>query len=188
MPGMRYAPLAAVPVLAALLALAACDQPKWRDKSAPAPQATVEPDSGGAPKPRTIPADPRATPAAPAWAQALVGKSLREVFPKTGICRGNTDIVQKTYAGAPAGVQIHGWAWDTGRKVRVEHVVLVDKSMKIVAGGEGGISRSDVPTALPEVTDPKTGWNVDAPVAAGALDAYGVVGDDTICVLGHIEF
>ena len=182
---MRHAPFAAV--LAALLALAACDKPKWRDASAPAPAAEA-PAADAAPKARVIPSDPGPVPAAPAWAQALIGKPLREVFPKTGICKGNTDIVQKTYAGQPAGVQVHGWGWDTAKAAAVQRVVLVDPSMKIVAGGAGGVPRPDVATAVPEITDPKTGWNVDVAIPAGAVDAYGVVGDDSICVLGHIEY
>ena len=176
---MRFPPLAVVSVVAALFALTACDQPKRRDTTAPGTNAqgpqddTV--DSGG-------------TPAAPVWAQAMIGKNLREAFPKSGICRGNTDIVQRKYAGQPAGVQIHGWGWDVGRKAGIDRVLLVDKTFRIVGAGEGGVNRPDVPAALPEVTDQHTGWNANVAVTAGPLDAYGVTGGDSVCGLGHIEF
>lgn len=185
MPAMRTSPIFLLPVLAGSLSLAACDQPKFREPPAPDP-ATAP--AASASKARVIPADDRGTPAAPAWAQPLMGKTLREAFPKTGICRGNTDIVQKTYAGQPAGVQVHGWGWDPAKKARVARVLLVDKNFKIVGAGEGGVARRDVPRTVPEITDGNTGWNADAPLTAGPLDAYGVVGDDAVCVLGHLEF
>ena len=178
---MRHAPLTTLSLLAVLVTVAACDQPKWRDTSA-------QPPGAKAPAPQKNQVDPGGTPAAPAWAQAVIGKNLRAAFPKSGICRGNTDIVQRKYAGAPAGVQIHGWGWDVGRKARIERVVLVDKTFRIVGAGEGGISRPDVPTAVPEITDQTTGWNTNVAVTAGPLDSYGVTGDNSVCVLGHIEF
>lgn len=177
---MRHVPLTALSALAALLALSACDQPKFRD--------TGPPPAAAAAGPKKDAVDPGGTPASPAWAQAYMGKDLRATFPRSGVCRGNTDIVQRKYAGAPAGVQIHGWGWDVGRKARVDRIVLVDKSFRIVGAGEGGVSRPDVPTALPEITDGNTGWNANVALSAGPLDGYGVTGDDSVCVLGHIEF
>ncbi len=118
----------------------------------------------------------------------MLGKPLRDIFPATGLCKGNTDIVQKVYSGLPAGVQLHGWGWDLAKKARIERVVLVDKSYRIVGAGEGGVARSDVPVSIPEITDPATGWNADIAVKSGPLDVYGLTGDDSICVLGHIEF
>lgn len=176
---MRHALPAIAPALAALLGLSACDQPKWREP----PPAKAAAGAPAKDKVETI-----GTPAAPAWVQPLLGKTLRAAFPQSGICKGNTDIVQKRYSGAPAGVQIHGWGWDVGRKARVERVVLVDATFRIVGGGEGGVSRTDVPTAVPEITDPNTGWNADLAVTKGPLDGYGITGDDSVCVLGHIEF
>ena len=170
--------LTLLPVLAALTGLAACDQPKWRDKPATAETA----------KAKVVTSDAVATPAAPVWSQAMIGKALREVFPATGLCKGNTDIVQKVYTGVPAGVQLHGWGWDLAKKARIERVILVDRTYRIVGAGEGGVARADVPTAIPEITDPSTGWNADIALKSGPLDAYGITGDNSICVLGHIEF
>lgn len=184
---MRIVSSSTALVLAAAASLAGCDQPKWREKPAATPEAATAP-AATATAVRQIPSDPAGVPAAPEWAVGVMGKTLREAYPKTGLCKGNTDIVQKTYSGQPAGVQIHGWGWETGKKARVERVVLVDRTFKIVGAGAGGVARADVPTAVPEVTDPNSGWNADAPVTAGPLDAYGVLEDGSICVLGHIEF
>ena len=178
---MKFASITALPVALTLLTLTACDQPKWRDTSAP-------PAGADAQKPQKNMDDAGGTPAAPAWAQPLIGKNLRAAFPTTGICLGNTDIVQRKFSGAPVGVQIHGWGWNTASKARLERVLLVDKTFRIVGVGEGGVSRTDVPTAVPEVTDPNTGWNANIAVTKGPLDGYGVTGDDSVCVLGHIEF
>lgn len=175
----------------ALLALSACDKPKWREKPPATPDAAAAPAEVAAtpgPPARVIPVDPAGTPPPPAWAKDLIGKPFRDVFPKNAICTGNNDIVQKTYAGAPAGVQLHGWGWHTAAKVRVPRVVLVDKAYMIVAAGEGGVPRPDVTAVLPAVTDKNTGWNADAPVVHGPLDAYGVLPDGSVCALGHLEF
>ncbi|MDZ4371053.1 MAG: hypothetical protein U1C74_06495 [Phenylobacterium sp.] len=181
--------LRTAPALATVLALTACDQPKWREGSQGASGDPASAPATSAPAVRQIPADTAGTPATPEWAKPLVGKTLREAFPKTGICKGNTDIIQKTYAGTPQGVQVHGWGWDDAKKARIERVVLVDKDFQIVGGGQGGVARPDVPTGLPEISDAATGWNADLPLTAGPLDAYGIVGEgDAVCVLGHIAF
>jgi hypothetical protein len=171
------------------LALAGCDQPKWRgDGAAPgaAPQAVTAAASTVAP---TRPVDPGPTPAPPPWAQGLVGKPLREAFPGTGVCKGNTDIIEKTYAGSPAGVRIHGWGWDVAAKTRVARILLVDADARIVGAGEGGASRPDVTAAVPEVTDGQTGWNADLARTSGVVDTFGVVGGGkAVCVLGRMAF
>lgn len=186
---MKTSALLVLPTLAGVLALSACDQPKWRKPAQPVPASTTPAaDAPKAPKARVIPAVDGPTPAAPDWAKPVLGKTLRDVYPKTSLCKGNTDIVQQTYSGAPAGVQIHGWGWDLAKKARIERVVLVDKDFKIVGAGAGGVARPDVTQNLPEVTDGNTGWNADAPLTKGAVDAYGVIGADSICPLGHIDF
>jgi hypothetical protein len=188
MPAMRTSPLRLATALAGLLALAACDQPKFRDKGGD-PAAATPAAQQAAPPARVVPTKAEPVPEPPAWAAAHLGKNLRAQFPKTGICKGNTDIVDVRFTGDPAGVQLLGWAWDVPKKARVGRVVLVDKSMNIVGAGEGGAPRPDVPPAMPEIADPNTGWTAVTKLTAGPLDAYGIVGDgDTVCVLGHIEF
>jgi hypothetical protein len=187
---MRTAPIFALPVLAGLLALAACDQPKFRDKgdgAAPPPAAEA---AQPAPKVRVIPEKAEPVPAPPAWAAAVIGKNLRAAYPKTGICKGNTDIVDVKFTGQPAGIQALGWGWDIPKKKRIDKVVLVDKSFTIVGAGEGGAPRPDVIRALPdEITDPNSGWTAVTKLTAGPVDGYGVVGDgDAVCPLGHLEF
>lgn len=188
---MRTSRLLIAPALGAFLTLAACDQPKFRDKgpeaAAPPPAAAAPADA--APKVREIPVKAEPVPAAPAWAADHMGKPLRTAFPETGICKGNTDIVDIKFTGDPAGTQILGWGWDVPKKVRVAKVVLVDRNLVIVGAGGGGVARPDVPQALPEITDANTGWTAVTKLTTGPLDAYGVVGDgDAVCVLGHIEF
>lgn len=160
--------------------VAACDHPK--------PRGDAAKGEAGAVAPPRIPADPAGAPPSPAWAGPLIGKLLSEAFPAAGACRGNTDIVQKTYAGQPRGVQIHGWGWDETRKAGVARVLLVDRDLRIVGAGQGGVPRPDVEAAGVGVTIPNAGWNADAAVTTGPLDAYGVLDDKTACRLGHIEF
>jgi hypothetical protein len=192
MRAMRTSPLLLAPVVAGLFALAACDQPKFRDKGADAqgaPAAAAAP-AQAAPPPRVIPTKAEPVPQPPAWAAAVMGKNLRAAFPKTGICKGNTDIVDVKFTGEPAGTQLLGWGWDVAKKARVGRVVLVDANFLIVGAGEGGAPRPDVSQALPdEIKDPNTGWTAVTRLTAGPLDSYGVVGDgDAVCVLGHLEF
>lgn len=153
-----------------LVLVAGCDQPKDRSAETAAPA--------------TASAPPR--PPQPAWASDYLGKGLRELFPKTGDCVGNTETVETRYAD---GAAVTGWGWDKTAKAAVGRVVLVDSAFRVVGAGETGTSRPDVPAALPEVTDPNTGWRAIATAATGALDAYGVTdGGQGACKLGHIAF
>jgi hypothetical protein len=177
---------------AGLLALAACDQPKPRPPGPPpaakAPEAGAPAAPAAAPPARVIPSDTGPTPPPPTWATLVIGKTLRDAYPQTGSCKGNTDIVQKTYAGDPPGVQIHGWGWDLKAKARVQRVVLVDRDSKIVGAGESGVPRPDVNQYNADIKDPNTGWNADLPRTTGYVDGYGVLDAKTVCPLGHIEF
>ncbi len=191
MPGMILRTRTVLLTLAALTALSGCDKPKWQDNPPPAAAApgTAAAPATAAPAARVVPTDAGGTPAAPAWAADMIGKGLRTLYPATGVCKGNTDIVQKRYAGAPAGVQLHGWGWDVKSAARVARVLLVDTEMKIVGAGEGGIPRTDVPQYLPEIKDANTGWNADLARVTGPIDAYGLLPDGkTVCPLGHIEY
>jgi hypothetical protein len=153
----------------ALVLVAGCDQPKDRSE---------------APPPAAPAASPR--PPQPAWAADYLGKSLRELFPKTGDCVGNTEAVETRYAD---GAAVIGWGWDIAAKAAVGRVVLVDAAYRVVGAGETGLSRPDVPAARADITDPNTGWRAITTTAAGAFDAYGITdGGQGACKLGHIEF
>jgi hypothetical protein len=178
-----------IPFSILVLALAGCDQPKWRGEG-PAPgAATQAPAAGASAAAPSRPVDPGPTPPPPAWAEPLIGKPLREAFPGTGVCKGNTDIVEKTYAGAPAGVRIHGWGWDVAARTRVARILLVDAEARIVGVGQGGAARPDVTAAVPDVTDGQTGWHADLAQTSGVVDTYGIVdGGKSVCVLGRMAF
>jgi len=186
---------AAVIVTATLAALAGCDKPKAR---APASSEGLPPIAGSQPSPAAQPAwrPPPAKastaplPAEPDWAGALLGKSVKTAFPKSGAgdCVGNTDLVDFRYVGATPGVMIEGWAWDRVARQPVAHIILVDKDGQIVGGGETGTPRPDVTASQKTVTSPRTGWKAVTPVTTGVLQAFGVVGDGrTTCTLGQID-
>jgi hypothetical protein len=162
--------------LCAVAALAGCDKPKPRNPP-PAEAAATAPQA----------AEP--APLAPAWSAELMGKPMRAAFPNDGTCVGNTDNVQKTYAGPPAGTQIVGWGWDDAAKAPIARVVLVDKDLVVIGAGETGLERPDVVRARPNITSNTTGWSAMTGMTKGALDTYGVLADGkSVCKLGHIEF
>jgi hypothetical protein len=155
--------------LLSLLALAACDKPKDRTKTA-------------------TPTAAEPLPAPPAWAGAYMGKGLRDLFPGDGECVGNTDAVEKRYAGASPGTAVVGWGWDVRAKAPVQRVVLVDKDFKVVGAGETGVARPDVPQARPDITSPTTGWRAVTTAVSGGIDAYGLTdGARSVCRLGHLD-
>lgn len=167
---LKIAPATAVAVALALVA--GCDKAKDRTEETAAPAAAE-------------PAQPPRPPQ-PAWATAYLGKGLRELFPKTGDCVGNTEAVETRYAD---GVAIIGWGWDNAAKTSTARIVLVDAGFRIVGAGETGMSRPDVPAAQPAITDPNTGWRAITTTATGAVDAYGITDDGQgACKLGHIKF
>ncbi|MFN3583504.1 hypothetical protein [Phenylobacterium sp.] len=157
-----------------LAVLAACDQPKVRDQG---PTATA-----------SVPVAAEPLPAMPEWAAAYMGKGLRDVFPETGECVGNTDTVKTRYAGPPAGVAIIGWGWNVTEKAPVARIVVVDKEFTIIGAGETGLERPDVPKARSDVTSSTTGWRAVTTATSGGLDAYGVTnGGRGVCKLGHLD-
>lgn len=167
---MKRAALALLP----LVALAACDQPKVRNQGPPAAAS--------------IPVVAEPLPATPDWAAAYLGKGLRDVFPETGECAGNTDVVKTRYAGPPAGVAIIGWGWNVAEKVAVERVVIVDKEFTIIGAGETGLPRPDVQKVRPDVTSGTTGWRAVTTATTGGVDAYGLTnGAKGVCKLGHLD-
>lgn len=165
--------------------LAACGPSDWRDsKNAdPGAPAEAEAQAGSPSLDQGVSA-----PTLPQWAQAYIGKNPRESFPRNGLCVGNTDLVESRFGGASPGASIIGWGWDTQAKARVQRVILVDVKYQIVGAGEGGLSREDVPSARPDVTDGNTGWRAVTNMTDGPVDAYGVVDEGrALCPLGRLE-
>ena len=167
------------------LSLASCDQPKPRG---PGTDGTVvELARLAARRVGWHGLDP-APPPPPAWSRGLIGRPLRQAFPASGACLGNTDQTVARGPDAPSGVRILGWGWDVAAWRRVGRVVLTDAKGTIIGVGEGGVPRPDVPAAMPAVTDPAAGWIADPPRKAHAVDAYGIVGAEVVCPLGHLAF
>jgi len=168
--------LSVVVALAAAAALAGCDKPKPRH---PGPAAAAAP---------RINTTTTAVPAPPAWLADVLGKKLADAFPQPGACKGVTDGVDMHYQGGSPGTRIAGWAWDTVNKTPVPRVVLVDKDLQIVGGGESGALRPDVVAGQTDVTSPMTGWTAVTTLTTGSLDTYGLVGGQATCRLGHVDF
>jgi hypothetical protein len=173
--------------LCAVAALAGCDKPKPRP-----PAGAPVPGAAPAASTSTIPAgrqNPGALPALPAWASGLLGKPMRASFPNDGACIGNTDNLEMSVTGTPAGSKIVGWGWEEGVKAPVAKVVLVDRDMTVVGAGETGLARPDVTRARPDITSNTTGWAALTSLTHGSLDTYGLLADGkSVCKLGHIEF
>lgn len=166
--------------------LAACGPSDWRGskKADPGAPAGAETQAGSASPGQGAPA-----PSLPQWAEVYIGKNPRESFPRDGLCIGNTDLVESRFGGASPGTSIIGWGWDSQAKTRVQRVILVDLQYQIVGAGEGGLSREDVSSSVPEVKDVKTGWRAVTPLTKGPVEAYGVVDDGhALCSLGRLEF
>lgn len=154
-------------VSAASFALASCDNPKPRAGDPPAIAA------GAA--------------AIPAWAVSLMDKELAVVFPKEGACKGNIDALDQFVERPEPGATLNGWAWNMAAGAPVDRIVFADDEGIIVGAGAGGFERPDVPKAIAEVTTPKVGWRGFATRQQGAVRAFGVVSEGTICNLGRLE-
>lgn len=185
----------ALGILAAVLALAACDKPEWTKNKAQSGAAPQTASSQGAarqtgaatpPQPATLTTqDP--LPAPPQWASNLMGQAFQKALPNVADCSGNLDVVTKRYAGSAPGTKVIGWGWVLKSKKPIDHVVLVDQNAVIVGVGQGGEARPDVPANSPTVTSPNTGWSAYTSMTTGPVDAYGVVDGAARCPLGHLE-
>ena len=164
-------------LLGSALILAACSPPEWASgKRAPAQGG----ETAQADRPEL-----RKAPAAPAWASEWMGRKLDVSSANPTECTGNLDGVRPSDKGA--GRVVFGWGWDAAAKVSIARIVLVDPAGVVVAAGEGGSPRGDVPRARPEINDPNTGWNVEIGDRVGPLDAYGLLsGEGRPCRLGHL--
>jgi len=164
-------------VVAAILLLATgCSPPQWASKKeVEAEAATVQPAPG-----KALEGVPT-----PDLAANLYGKMATETFPGKGACVGNLDGVRPADDGI--GRSVFGWAWDSAAKTSVRRFVLVNGLGQVVAAGDGGWVREDVPKAMPDIPDPKTGWVVRIGDLVGHLDAFGVLSDGTsLCRLGRL--
>lgn len=155
-----------VPLLAPLMALAACDEPGPLSAAA---------------KGHLPPA-----PAAPAWSAGLRDQPLSASFPETTACLGWVDLLADRYAGAR---KVIGWGWNTPRAEPVARLVAVDDQGRMVGFGEGGLARPDVPRAAPEVRSDDSGWEVVASAPPGSVvQIYGVdPARGSACRIGQIE-
>jgi len=183
-PGARTALVA----LALVTLVAGCNKPRPRGQQQGGPLAA----GGTAPAPAPAPARPTTTtdplPAQPKWAEALIGKPLKDVFAaQSAACVGNTDLVNLRYTGASPGVRVEGWGWDPAAAKPVQHVLLMEDGGLIVGAGETGLPRPDVAAARKEITSPTTGWQAITAKTSGGLYAFGVSADGkSVCRLGHI--
>lgn len=179
--------------IAASVALNGCSRAPWRDPASASatPQPPfVLPAMAAAEKAQyaKYTGDPAAMPPFPPWSKGLIGADLTSRFPKRATCTGNTDSVVVRYDGNPSGLKLLGWGWDPAAKQRIDHVILVGPSARIVGAGDGGVARPDIPAAMPLIRDPDTGWYAELPLPATAVDAYGIVdGGAAICRLGHLS-
>lgn len=153
-------------MLAALVAVAACDEPKPRPgKTAPAPPAAAAP------------------PTAPEWAQGLEGEVIATAFPNSFKCEGYVDGPTERTA---ARVTIVGWSWIADAADGARRIVVADAEGKIVGFGEGGVARPDVAAARKDVTRPDVGFSAASPVTSGKVVLYGVdPAAKTACRLGE---
>lgn len=176
---------------------AGCSDPIWRNPATSRGAAALTPAVQEAVVARLADLKPRSTskitvvqplPSLPGWSQALIGQSLKGLFPNRAPCLGNLDAVRVRYLGEPEGVAIVGWGWDPQTKAAPPRVLLVDDSSLIRGAGVSGAPRPNVPKAVPGVTSAKVGWVAHAPRLVGPLDAWGVLADGkTVCQLGHID-
>ena len=175
---MRYSRVTLFGAVAGLsAAIAACDQPEWRGLS-------VTEAVNGESHPQS--SDPLPQP--PAWLQPLQGQPLRAGVSKEVDCKGNAENVALIYAGQPNGVRIAGWAWGSDERAPPPRILIVDSSARIVGGGETGLERLDVPTALPEVTSNYTGWWALTSQLSGSVEVYGLMADGkSICRVGKLD-
>lgn len=180
---MRY--VRGVLTLAAVANVAACARPDWTDPETSKGSRDVPPTAAA----RVVPTVDTPPPPSPRWVAPLLGKPLRAVFPREGVCIGNTDGVSQRYAGQPARAMLVGWAWEVAARAPAPRIVLVDSGGLIVGGGRTGVARPDVMAAKPAVTSEATGWQALSPVLTGSVGAYGVIeGGRAVCPLGGTSF
>ncbi|MFM8820824.1 MAG: hypothetical protein ACKOD3_09855 [Phenylobacterium sp.] len=159
------------------LLLASCNPPPWASMHEAAPTPMEAPPAPATGKP------PEGVPS-PDWAAGLYGRTAEEAFTGPGVCIGNFDGVRPAKDGV--GRSAFGWAWDPSAGAPVSRILLVNPSGQIVAAGDGGRVREDVPRARPDVQSRVTGWVARIGDLSGPFEAFGIVGGGSaLCQLGR---
>jgi hypothetical protein len=179
-------PWAVLPLACIASLTAACERPGWTDpetsKGPRVPPASAMPARPG------LPQVEMAAPPAPAWAAALLGRQLKTAFPGTQTCLGTTDMVELRFLGPPSGSRLIGWGWDVARKEPVKRILIVDDRGQIIAAGEGGEDRPDVPRSVKSINSAKTGWKAVVPLTSGHVEAWGLLADErSVCSLYGVD-
>ena len=120
----------------------------------------------------------------PDWSEPMIGKPMSQFVHGHGDCKGVFDAVLVDYNGKPSGATAGGWGWDIAAKQPVQHVLFVDANDNIVGAASGGVSRPDVPAALPDVTSKTTGWMGVMGITKGKVLVVGVTSRNAGCDLG----
>lgn len=119
----------------------------------------------------------------PAWADAMIGKDLKQVSRGPAACKGVVDTVSAKHMGARPGSEIEGWAWDESDHKPLARVVFTDQADQIVGAATVGNLRPDVVSAMAEVKTPAVGWKGVAGRTSGTVTAVGLTDADASCVL-----
>lgn len=99
-------------------------------------------------------------------------------------CRGFLDDAVLQGDGPGRYATARGWAWDAVDRRRIDRVLLVDETGRIVGFGRGPLRRSDVPRGTGgAVPDRRVGWAGHAAASGGTLRAFGLVSSDEVCAL-----
>ncbi|MGO9607166.1 MAG: hypothetical protein ACLQAT_27865 [Candidatus Binataceae bacterium] len=106
--------------------------------------------------------------------QSWLGRHVSDVasVSPAGSCLGWFEGVSSD--GVTGGAKVGGWAWSSKEKVAPSQILLADDAGTIVGFASGGLDRPDVVTALPAVTDKKTGWRGYSKEAR-SVSAYAVI-------------
>ena len=120
----------------------------------------------------------------PAWANAMIGKDLKQVSQGTAVCKGAIDLVSAKHTGAHPGSEIEGWAWNEKEARPVAKVVFTNAGDRIVGAATEGNPRTDVVAVVPEVKSPAVGWKGVSGTTSGSVTAVGLTDSGASCVLG----
>lgn len=167
---------------ATIAALAACSRPDWTDPAKSHDQREL----AAAPVP-PVPVVATPLPAPPAWAVGLIGRPLRSIFGRNGVCVGQTEAVALRFQAPPTGARIHGWGVNVRTGHGVERVLLVDKDLKIIGAGSGGLPEAQVGAAARTAGSANAGWQADGPALPGPVRAFGITDAASVCPLGQVQ-